>query len=110
MRAGDSAILSLRFLGVTTGAPSIAYGLRFLSHPVSALPLFALLAGIGGNSTGSDASGTGGKIPLRLTDAPVDSVAAVNGNPERIALVPSDADADARRVAPEIEAETGRKR
>jgi hypothetical protein len=47
-------------------------------------------------------------MPLRLTDAPIDRATAVNEPPERIALVPANTDADARRVAPEIEAETGR--
>jgi hypothetical protein len=80
------------------------------SFLLTASLLVGLLAWTGCDSTGSDASGTSGKMTLRLTDAPLDSATAVNVTIERIALVPGNTDADARRVAPEIEAETGRKR
>jgi hypothetical protein len=43
--------------------------------------LIGLPAWIGGDSTGSDANGTGGKMPLRLTDAPIDRATAVDAPP-----------------------------
>ena len=57
--------------------------------------LIGLVAWTGCDSTGSDASGTSGKMTLRLTDAPLDSATAVNVTIERIALVPGDVDDDA---------------